>query len=173
MAITADPEFDPACGTYISWSGGLSLPETFWTVVWDDDLPWHSSAGLRRTGWHRQVAQVSPLSCRTSQQLDRQGVEAGKSRGLPSVRLDAWLEAARGAAGIKIDPVPDAAMQLAELHGDGHPDLVLLGQLVDAKRLTTSCEVSPEAYPEATRSKSAPASATGRWEWFEISTTQA
>ena len=42
MAITAEPEFDPACGTYISWSGGLSLTgDLLERSVWDDDLPWH------------------------------------------------------------------------------------------------------------------------------------
>ena len=40
MPPTAVPEFDPACGTYISSSGCSSLPETFGALVCDEDLPW-------------------------------------------------------------------------------------------------------------------------------------
>jgi hypothetical protein len=128
MAVTAEPEFDPACRTYISWSGGFSLPETFVALVRDDDLPWD----IRLEIFVEQdgIARCTSLTIEVPEgtTID-EAWEPVTPSGFRGVRLSACLEAACLAA----------AMQLA---GQGqYPDLGLLDRFVDAARLTSSCVV--------------------------------
>jgi hypothetical protein len=105
MAVTAQPEYDPACGTYISWSGGFSLPETFGAVVWDDDLPWRArlQVFVERDG----IAKCTSLTVEVPDIVAIRSGGAWKPvtpGGFGSVRFSACLEAACKAAAIKIQP---------------------------------------------------------------------
>ena len=143
MAVTAEPEFYPACGTYIQWSGGFWLPETFEALVRDDDLPWvvrleifvEPDGIARCTSLTVEVPEVAMIASGGAW-------EPVTPAGFRRVRLSACLEAACTAAAIKIQQAPGGAMQLAErkatrLHLD------LLGRFVDAARLTSSCVAWP------------------------------
>jgi hypothetical protein len=116
VAVTAEPEYDSTCGTYISWSGGLSLPETFDALVRDDDLPWN--VRLRVFVERDGIAKCTSF---TVEVPDGAAIGSGEvwepvtPAGFRRVRLGACLEAACLAAAIKIQPIPDEATQLAEL----------------------------------------------------------
>jgi hypothetical protein len=115
VAITAEPEFDPACGTYISWSGGYSLPETFGAVVRDEDLPWRIR--LRVFVERDGIAKCSSL---TIEVPDVDAIVSGEWQPVTPaefrrVRLSACLEAACLAAAMKIRPAPVAEVEMADV----------------------------------------------------------
>ena len=116
MAVTAEPEFDPACGTYISWSGGFSLPETFGALVRDDDLPWD----IRLEVFVEQdgIAKCTSLTIEVPDgtTID-EAWEPVTPAGFRRVRLSACLEAACIAAAIAAHRAPDRAMHLARRKG--------------------------------------------------------
>jgi hypothetical protein len=117
MAVTAEPEFDPACGTYISWSGGLSLPETFGALIRDDDMPWdvRLEVFVEQDG----IAKCTSLTIEVPEgtTID-EGWEPVTPSGFRRVRLSVHLEAACAAAAVTPHRARGKAMQLAEPDGD-------------------------------------------------------
>jgi hypothetical protein len=119
MVVTAVPEFDPDCATYIAWAVGFSLPETFGALVRDDDLPWRIrlKVFVERDG----IAKCTSL---TVDVPDVATIGSGGAwepvtpSGFRSVRLSACLEAACLAAAIKIQPAPDGAVPPAKRKGN-------------------------------------------------------
>ena len=117
MAITAEPEIDPACRTYISWSGGFSLPETFGALVRDDDLPW--DVRLEVFVEHDGIAKCTSLTIEVPEgtTID-EAWEPVTPSGYRRVRLSVYLEAACIAAAVTPRRARGRAMQLAEPDGD-------------------------------------------------------